>query len=252
LKLQADCTGDVSVSSITVHHQGLGSSEDIKGVYLMSGVRRLSRVVTIARSTQTAVLRMQSFLVTACSQVDVDVYMDMTSSAASGGEHRFVLQGSSDIAATGRVDVQSDGSSGTVRTTPSNHGSIAVTYLNLPRRLVYGADQIVGRVMLDASGHFPQAIHFITFTNDGKARNSDLQNVWIGNNKGEHLTQTALSLSEDRVRFVFDPPFVMEQNGRAILNVHADIRASRSQTIRMLIEEPSDIEANDVVRSPRG
>ena len=45
------------------------------------------------------------------------------------------------------------------------------------------------------------------------------------------------------MRFVLSPPLILKKNQTRLLELKADVRASRSRTIQLIIEEPGDIEA---------
>ena len=50
-------------------------------------------------------------------------------------------------------------------------------------------------------------------------------------------------LDTDRVRLSFDPPFLLRRNEERLVELRADVLASRRKTIRIVLEEESDVEA---------
>jgi hypothetical protein len=62
------------------------------------------------------------------------------------------------------------------------------------------------------------------------------------------VTPVLPSLEGDLAPFVFDPPLLLEHGNVYLIEVRADVRASRRRTIRLLVEEPEDVEAREAVR----
>ena len=59
-----------------------------------------------------------------------------------------------------------------------------------------------------------------------------------------HFPSLAVGSAQRRcVRFVLSPPLILKKNQTRLLELKADVRASRSRTIQLIIEEPGDIEA---------
>jgi hypothetical protein len=61
------------------------------------------------------------------------------------------------------------------------------------------------------------------------------------------LSPTVETLTGDHVRLTFDPPLLIHRNEVRMINLLADIRASRRRTVQLLIQEPSDIETTAAV-----
>ena len=88
----------------------------------------------------------------------------------------------------------------------------------------------------------------ITLTNDGKARNGDLQNLILQSSRGVPLAPTVASLTNDTVTFGLDTPVMLRKNDSIVLVVKADVLASRTRTIRLIVEEPADLRADPAVK----
>ena len=86
-----------------------------------------------------------------------------------------------------------------------------------------------------------QEVLRIIFTNDGSARGTDLQRFRLQTTSGGTLCGLATAMDGDTVDLLCEPPFLVRRNEVRILNLIADIRASRRRTVRFLIDEPSDI-----------
>ena len=245
LNITASCEEDIQLQSIRVRRRGLGSSSDILSVYAMSDGQRLNRGRQLSR-TGYAQLQFRNVQIPACDTKTILVLADFSPNAAVAGEHWMTVEHESDI------DIGDAGIS-LVRSsiTPSRHqttggrtrGSITVEYPSLLRTVRYGSNRTVVRVRLEADGLDDHLIGAITFTNDGSARDTDLQNLYLRAGRTRRLSKSARQLNGDTVRLVLDPPLRLEKNQKRLLELQADVRASRSKTLRLIIEQPSDIEA---------
>ncbi|MDD5026597.1 MAG: hypothetical protein PHH13_04480 [Candidatus Peribacteraceae bacterium] len=243
LRMTAACGGDVPVTAVTVEHRGLGSAADIDRVYAMSDGRRLSRGMQIADRSGVVQLRLQHFSVPACSTKEVGIFVDFSNSAAVAGQHRFTIRFANDVDALPAQVLLLSERVGTMRqTVGKSTGTITVAYLSVQKPVYYGADRTVARFTLTADQTEDHAITSITLTNEGSARNQDLRSLSLYAS-GKRVTKMAESLDDDRVRLVFDPAFSLQRGQQRVFTLHADVRASIRKTIQLLIEEPSDIEA---------
>ncbi len=282
LKFKARCGGsDVSLKSLALKRKGMGNYRDIKYIYAMHDQTRLSGMHRLNRRDGRIRLRVRSFTIPACEEKTIMIYADFYASAQNAGEHRIVLQSADDIvssatdikifekssrATSEEEEVDSDrlecGSRGlymmgsrfssteagqcgaeaaTVSVGGEEVGEISVEYLKLLRRVTYGPRRTVARFILRADEKDDHKIRAITMTNEGSARNKDLHNLWLPGSK------TSRYLEGDRVRIVFDPPLIIRKNHERLMTLRADIRASRRRTIKFVVDEPADIEA-EVIR----
>ena len=245
LQLRAGCLNDVPLHSITVRRRGLGANSDIDSVYAVANGQRISSARPISRRDGLVDLNIRRYVIPACEKIDVSIMVDFSANAAIAGEHRFEVY-PHDIDAGG-VSVSLDNRVSRVsarRTSGRSIGQIAVTYLKLTRRVRFGNRQIVSRFRLTADRADDHVVHAITFTNNGSAANTDLQNLYIESGRNQRYTHIASSMIGDRVRLEFDPPLLIEKNKSRKLRLRADVRASSSRTIQFRIEEPGDIEAS--------
>ncbi|MCF7844901.1 MAG: hypothetical protein K9M03_03685 [Kiritimatiellales bacterium] len=238
---KASCNNDTVVSEITIQRKGMGDYRDIRAVYAMDGLRRISRAHELQRRDGIVTIRLGSFSVPACETKAITIMADYDNNADIAGEHRFVLENVSDVRATSPISVvrtlDSQEREAIQTVVPNQVGKISVTYLPLLRRVTYGPRRQVMRFVLEADGIDDHSINAITIKNDGTARNLDLQNIFLPG------TNVASSLDEDMVRLVFDPPLILRKNQDRLMTLRGSIRASRSRTLKFIIEEPSDIEA---------
>ena len=244
LNLTASCDGPVTVQSLAIFHEGLGDTADIQRVYAVSGNRRISRSATIARFDGSAQLRFSNFSIPACESVDVGILADMAASSAVAGEHRFVLRRFADTdAGSAVVHGVLARSQGGRRTVGAVQGSVNVEYLDLLLPTTYGSQRTLARLRVTASSDGDQLLSAVTFTNEGSARGADIQRIALWTTSGERITATALQMDGNRVRLEFSPPFLLERRQTRLLELRADVRASRRRTLQLLIEEPSDLES---------
>ncbi len=240
--LAATCAADVSVTELVVRHAGLGSARDLARLYLMEDGARLSRGV-VPSDRNASILRLRSFTVPACGSRTISVAADVSASASPAGEHRLVLESvTADASVSISAAATSPASPATV--TPSiSSPQVSAEFLDVHTSQLYGANRVLARVRLQNDGRRAVLLTAITITNDGKARNADLQNMALFASRGTAITAEAGQLEGDRLRLVFDSGFVLESGDEKVLELRGDVRASRRQTIDFMIEEPSDIEA---------
>ncbi len=242
--LQASCGANIPVSSLTVRHSGLGSTDDIARVYVMAGKQRVSRSVSISKDDRDITFRKVS--VPSCKSLDLTLYADIASTADASGEHAFTLVNLDAGKAT--VKLQQIAKQKTVQVVPSASASsqISIGYRPLYTDIVFGADRIVSRIALTADGRRDHSITAITFKNGGSAADTDVQNLYLATSAGEKVSSTIAHMDGSAVRVTFGDPFLLQSGQTKLLELHADVRASRRKTIGFIIEEPSDVEATEV------
>ena len=246
LTFTASCNHDVPINEVTIRRTGMGDYRDIRTVYAMDGLRRISRAHELQRRDGYVTIRLGSFTVEACQTEEMTIYADFESDADIAGEHRFVLEKPADVHAGSATKLLKEGSDReradlTHTVVGGQIGTISVAYLPLLRRVTYGPRRQVMRFVLEADNVDNHLIHAITLTNEGKARDLDLQYLFLPG------TNVAPSLDGDRVRLEFDPPMILNKNQERLMILRANVLASSRKTIQFVIQEPSDIES-EVVR----
>jgi hypothetical protein len=245
LHITASCSEDIQLQSIRVRRRGLGSSSDILSVYAMSDGQRLNRGRQLSR-TGYAQLQFRNVQIPACDTKTILILADFSPDAAVAGEHWMTVEHASDID-TGIARISLVRSSKTplkhATTGGRTRGTITVEYLSLLKTVRYGSNRTVARIRLEADGRDDHLIGAMTFTNDGSARNTDLQRLYLRAGRSRRLSRSVQQLNGDTVRLVLDPPLVLKKNQKRLLELQADVRAGRRKTLRLIIEEPSDIEA---------
>lgn len=254
ITLTASCARDLPVSSLTVTHAGAGRAADIARLYAVEGMVRLSRSAVPSMRSGRATIRLGSFVVPRCGSRSFSILADIASDAAAGGEHRFALLSPSDVdvgSSDARVLLSplAAADEPPVRPVGPSRGTISVAYLSIPLPVTYGDNRTIARFRLDVSGQQDQRVTAVTLTNEGRARNADLQHLYLSGSDGRALSNVLFALDADKARFVFDPPLDLGRGSQRILVLHANVRAGRRKTIEFLIQEPGDIEA--LVRTGR-
>lgn len=245
LRLQADCSDDVEVRTITVQRRGLGANADIENIYAVHRGGRISRARTIARKDGSVDLNIRNFRLAQCDDEEVVVYADFSPTASPAGEHRLELRAIDAGTSQVRIEHRKGNFTQPRRTAGRSVGQISVDYLNLNRRVRFGARQTISRFTVKADSTDHQLLRAITFTNNGSASGQDLQNLYIGF-RNRPISTIARSMNGDSVRLEFDPPFRLQKNQKIKFGLHADVKASRSRTLQFVIEEEADIEASPI------
>ncbi len=172
------CGKDAHVRTIVIHHSGLGSMADIANVYALDGTTRITRGSTFNAHTSSATLRFNPPLsIAACSKRTITIAMDLSAQAAPSSQHVLSILSSTDINADTTVSFQTLKFNPELHLTPKINGSVTFTITPLASpNVLFGKGRTLLRFTLKASNDSSQQIDAITFTNDGSARDTDLQN----------------------------------------------------------------------------
>lgn len=253
ISLSASCAGVATVSGIRVTHRGMGDQSEISAVYAMARGKRISRGRQFSSSDGQLLLPLRPALVIpACQTTDVTIAADFSAEALAASEHTLLLLRPGDIEAgsasvrilspdTASATGDRDRRGSVIQTAGSAQGSVAVNFLPLLTRIRYGDGRTVARMTLSASD-FDQFVSAMTLTNDGSARDHDLQNLTLVTQRGVVLARTP-ALDGELVPFTLDPPFLLPRGETMRLDVRADVRASIRRTVGLSLEEPSDLTA---------
>lgn len=242
LHFSASCSGDIAVRGVTVTHGGMGDVRDISSVYAMSDGQRISRGRALSSGDGSAMLAFRpAITVPVCGEKNVSIMADFASDAVVTGEHRLSLLAAGDIDARGVTVTLEGGADAPVRrTVGAEQGSITAEFLPLLVRVTYGDHRTVARLRLTAEGTYDQAVDAITLTNDGSARDTDLQNLALETSRGQVLARLP-SLRDHLAPFILTTPLTIERGQVFLLTVRADVRAGRRRTIGFTLEEPGDL-----------
>ncbi len=242
LRLKASCDAPIAVSSLTLRHAGRGNATDILRAYASMGGTRLSRAVSVpARNPFT--LRLRSVVVPACDEASIIVLADLSSSAQASGEHRFdVLSVGTQSGVAVQTSSSSSSSPAALRVTPhATAPDVTSAFRSVLTSKEYGTARVVARFLLKGGKASNQNVLSITFTNDGSARNGDLQRLYLESSSQQRLSVPLAQMEGDTARITLTPPLLLRRNQSVLLQLRADVRASRTRTIDFIIEEPSDI-----------
>ncbi len=217
----------------------------------MRGSKRVSRTKTIPSDDRTATLRLIPPLriVNCTKAVDLTVVADFSKSAVIGSEHRLVISGPDDIGST--IDVEGDfpeDEGASARPIGPSTGIVTIEALSVRKLPSFGTYQEIARIRLTGDDEEDIRLVSVVFTNNGKARLRDLQNLRLENGKREVVTDVLPSLDHDRANFTFLSNVIVERNATFLLTFRADVRASRRQTIDFSVEEQSDLVTESVGR----
>lgn len=246
LRMTAGCNGDVDIHTISLQRRGRGANADIASIYAVHRGKRITRARPVARKDGSVDLNVRNFRVPACEAEDVFIVANFSPTASAAGEHRFELRGIDAAGSTVRIEQHVAAPNTARRTSGRAVGQITVDYVPLNRRVRFGERQTVSRFTLKADSKDDHLLQAITFTNNGSASKSDLQNLYIGF-RNRRISTLVPQLDGDTARIQFDPPFLLKKNQRLTFGLHADINAGRSRTIQFVIEETGDLEATPAV-----
>lgn len=240
LSASASCDASVTLNSLTVQRKGLGANQDIEQLYVTHLGQRISSARPISQGNGRATFNLRRFQVPACTEQVLEVLADFSVDAAITGQHQLELISVEADNATVRIDRRQVDP--VFQTVPARVGRISVEYLDVNERVRYGSRQRVARFTLEADNESDHMISSIQFTNNGSASDDDLQNLYV-EFRNRRVSDIAPAMIGDTVIIPFTPPLLLSKNQTLKFSVRADVRASRSRTIQLLIEEPSDITA---------
>ncbi len=250
IELHNSCSGSAQLNAVMLEHLGLGNVSDIESMAGWIGDKRVTRSVSSFIDRRFITLRFQKVLLRPCETVSIDILVSFSPEAAAEGNHRFMIRDAKNI------DIQ--GASVTLQSTQpklakvvagESAAHVTVVELALPFPLSFGPKRIVSRFRIESDTKKDQLLEAITLTNNGSAKDADLQKLFVENAKGERLSDIASSLDGDKVRFHFSDPFVLKSGSEHLFIVRSDIRSSRRRTIEFTVEDPEDIEIRNVPRS---
>jgi hypothetical protein len=245
IKAQAACsTKPVKISSVTISHKGLGASTDISRVYVLLGQTRISRSFPLPARGEWLTLSLRNVEVAPCESRTLTVAADIATDAAAASEHAFNLVSIDAHGANVTINADAQGSLQVSATgTPA---VVTAELLPVLTSVSYGRNRIVARLSIQGTAGKEQRVTAITLTNNGSAADDNLQNLAWFTRTGEKISAVIPQLQGRTARITLDPGLLLEGRDAKLIELHADVRASRKRTIRWSIEEPSDIEAMEV------
>lgn len=245
VRLTAPCSDEAIVHAVTLRHEGLGDASDLESVYAMSGLRRVSRASRPDGNKGDVTLRLGNLHIPPCGKLMLSIQADLSRDAAAGSEHRLTIKEAASIQASVPVRLLSSthGTLAPRAIVPGTIGGIDVSFLDLIEPLRFGPHKTVARITFKADNVSDHLLEAITLTNDGSARDGDLERLVLENARGKALTTNVWKMDGERVRLVFSPALSLKKNQTILLHLRANITASRRRTIRFELEETSDLEA---------
>lgn len=233
----------ITLPPLTLMHRGLGRLEDIARVYALQDGVRISSPAAIARDGSID-LRFRGIPLVPCSTLDLQIAVDYAETADIAGEHRWSLAPEHPIGIPGVVvRVAPEGlRESLLQTSPTIESSLSVTDLPLTRRVRFGENRTLARLQLTNDSDRDLRVVRILLTNDGSARDSDVRNLRLTDSRGKQVSSIATQMQGDRIDLTVVDLTIARGTSR-IIELHADVHASRRRTLRFLIEEPSDITA---------
>lgn len=245
ITLAVPCSSEtVTVSSVTIQRSGLGTSSDIARAYLLSGTSRVTRTYPLPSKDEPLVLAVRGMKINPCDSEKLVLAVDFSAQAQAASEHAFRVKAVEAKNAT--VNIQSE-ASGTLNVGASGTPAVVTAeLLPVTTTISYGRNRTVARLSLQGTAGKNQRITAITLTNNGSAKDTDLQNLAWYTRTGEKISEAIPALQGRYARITFDPGLLLEGRDTKLIELRADVRASRKRTIRWELEETADIEAMEI------
>lgn len=249
LELRASCDGPIRVTRLPLIRRGLGANDDIASVYALQDGIRVSPASPISNRDGSFSLSFRNVVIPACDRQELVIAADISADAAIAGQHRMMLD-RTDRADAGTAEVMyGSGDPVTSSVTASDvsphsnpsSSALAVRLIDVPGRIKFGPSRHIATVSLEAEGGTDHYVRSITFTNDGSASGGDIRNLYVTDSRGAVLSPVVPYMTDRRVRVPFRPPYFIEGGNAQRVELRADVVSGVGRTIRMVIEEPSDI-----------
>ena len=241
----ASCDDTVTITDLTLLHEGFGAETDLSGVYAAIEGARVTRKRTIDSEDQTSDLRFSSPLVLApCESVTVDFVGDFSTSLTSGAEHNLAVELPSDLQGDAKeVRGNFPLRGNTFRIAAVTSGTVTIAYRTVsPDQVEVGnKGVVVGKFEISTNSVEDQTFYSMTLEQNSSASDADLSNIAIRRSDGTVLTNVASQTVGDFVTLVFDPPFTLLEGDKITLEVVTDIVGGAGDSIILHFEESSDI-----------
>jgi hypothetical protein len=237
LEVTADCGADLALEEVIVRHRGLGDRTELTSVSLFTdGVRR-TQARGLDRRADTAVRFLRGVSVPACETRSFELQVSL--SATAMGEHELQVV----RVATAAGDLQVVGQAGEAVSVTPHATPVQVSFVSRPitTSLAYGSQRTVARFVLRNDGRRAVEVTALVLTNDGAARDADLQQLQLRTAGGEELSAVLSSLTGDVARFSLMSPLRLEAGAERLLIVRADVRGRRKRTIDFVLADPADV-----------
>lgn len=242
MNLSASCEKDITVSSVTLAHTGLGNIKDIRSVYAGDDARRISRGARFDTQSRLATLQFPLLVIPKCDVTSIRLFIDLQSDASVGSEHGVEITSSSLISSSAKeVTVTSIDTTSKAFVTPYKQGTISVNFLPIRGPFQYGRLETVARIQLSADAVANHVLQKITLTNEDLARDMDLTYFRIETTRGELLSGPATRMQGKKVTIPFSPSYELSSRSTVVLLVKAEVRAPRKRGVLFTLEEPSDL-----------
>lgn len=245
LQFQAACGADVVVRSLSIGHSGRGDASDLSRVYALVNGQRVSHAVSLS-ARQPTLLTIASLTVPACQTKDLLLAADIAANAQAAGEHALSLVA---VQASVPVTILASDVSAPARITPHpSQAAISVLFRPLLTSVSYGDGRIVARLLVTGGSTVDQQLNALTLTNDGSAHDADVQSLVLETSAGEQLSAPLAQMAGRTIHIVLTHPLVLQRNQSRLLQLRANVRASRTHTIQLTLDEPSDAEVSPLPR----
>ena len=234
----------VTVSSMTISRKGLGAPSDIARTYLLSGFARLSRSYPLQSKGEPLSLPFRSLKIAPCESRNLVLAVDFSIQAQVASEHVFSITNLDTHGATVKINAETTG--GLQVGASGTPAIVTAELLPILTPVSYGGNRTIARLSLQGTAGKDQRITAITLTNNGSASDGDLQRLYWATRTGEVISEVIPQLRGRTARITLDPGLLLEGRDTKLIELHADVRASRKRTLRFELEESSDIEAAEV------
>ena len=245
--LTASCSDAVSVSRMTLVHEGFGDDNDIKEVYALVNGGRVSSSRSISNSDQEVdIVFSPALMVPACGTVQVDVAVDIDAvNAQSNGEHNFALYANTDVSSNAQSVVVNGPLTGeTFEIASVTSGTATFRYRNVsPNQVDIGdTDVIVSEFEVEA-GNEDLYVKSVTLEQDGSANSSDLGPLSLMD--GNTVVAGPVTMNGDYVTFVLPGNGILIDDGDDLtFEVVTDqILDGANEDVVFRLEEDSDLVA---------
>ena len=239
LKFNLSSGSAATVSQVTVHMGGLGSTSAITSLYLYDGDTRLTVGRSLNSTSRTTAFGGLSVAVPAGGMKTLTLVADMANYSTSGETFYFEVASASAVTSTASVGGNFPVKGATMSTSSTDVGSVTVAKGGTITNPTLGTKQHkVAEFKLTAGSSEDISIQRLKLAVGATATDHKNYTLWQDTTK---LSDGVIG--SDYVNFVLPTPFALNQGSNRMFQVKADVGGKAGDDIRLAFDENSDVYA---------
>lgn len=238
LKFNLTAASAGTVSSITIKQGGVGATSTMSNIYLYEGSTRLTDGRSLNSSSREAVLSGLNLAFTAGQTRTFSAVVDMADNSSGGDTISLEIASASQITSGFSVGGTFPVRSSTMTTSATDVGEVTITKSGTVTNPVLGTKQsTISEFKIEANSVEGTSIQRLRLDVRDASKHSNF-NLFTTDDK---LVGAGVRTASDKVDFVLATPFVIGQGNNKIFRVKADVGGENADTIKVAIDQDSDL-----------